>query len=344
MISISFSDEASKPFIYPIGQVQPVQELRVGITSIREKWESTNIPVADEPGQAILQLPSCTLPSTDLVHAIQTSDEALPTSDGIKHVWELNLINGTWIRNDLEAIRAIRPSAPVPKGVVAYNEPDIFIEPGATLYGCWLNAEEGPIYIGKNVLIMEGVSIRGPVAICEGTVVKMGTRIYGATTIGKYCTVGGEIKNTIMQDYSNKAHDGYLGDSVIGQWCNLGAGTSNSNLKNTAGDVEVWSNAHERFHVAGKKAGLYMGDYSRSAINTSFNTGTTVGVSCNVFGNGLTPGFIQDFSWGYSPRSSFAFEKAIETIGNWKKLKNKTIEEQEIQTLKHIFEQSLKTN
>jgi UDP-N-acetylglucosamine diphosphorylase/glucosamine-1-phosphate N-acetyltransferase len=324
--------------------VQPVQNLRVGITTIREKWEAAAAVVISAEAEADFVLPSCIFPSNQLLESLQQGKITGLSYPGIQHAWELNLINSEIIRTDFERIRSSRNSAPIPAQVMTSNKDDIFIEPGATVYGSWLNAEEGPIYIGKNVLIMEGVSIRGPVAICEGAVVKMGTRIYGATTIGRYCTVGGEIKNTIIQDFSNKAHDGYLGDSVIGQWCNLGAGTSNSNLKNTAGEVEVWSNAHQRFHVAGKKAGLYMGDYSRAAINTSFNTGTTVGISCNVFGSGLTPGFIEDFSWGYSPTKKFEFSKAVESIRNWMNLKNKTLEDQEMQTLKHIFEQSLKTN
>jgi UDP-N-acetylglucosamine diphosphorylase/glucosamine-1-phosphate N-acetyltransferase len=344
MIDISFSDKEAKRGLYPLAQVQPVADLRLGITTIREKWDqilsrSSNVVT----GQ--ISVPANLLPSLEIINLLASNRlSEIPGEWQIRHAWELNQLNDRLIRSDLETISSIHSSARIPKEVVTRNPKDIFIEAGASIYGCWLNAEEGPIYIGKNVLVMEGVSIRGPVAICEGTVVKMGARIYGGTTIGRFCTVGGEIKNSIMQDFSNKAHDGYLGDSVIGRWCNLGAGTSNSNLKNTAGDVEVWSQADQRFQVVGKKAGVYMGDYSRSSINTSFNTGTTVGVSCNVFGQGLTPRFIPDFTWGYSPAEKFEFNKAMEIISNWKRLKNNTIEEQEIQILKHIFEQSLKTN
>ena len=339
MIGLSFLEKEARSLLYPIAQVQPVADLRLGITTIREKWSNTF------PTEAQISIPVNVLPSAETIDYIQSNKpHEIPQRLQIRHAWELNHLNDRLIRSDFEAIRNARSSAPIPPDGIAKNSKDVFIEQGATIHGCWLNAEEGPIYIGKNVLVMEGVSIRGPVAICEGTVVKMGTRIYGATTIGRYCTIGGEIKNVIMQDFSNKAHDGYLGDSVIGRWCNLGAGTSNSNLKNTAGDVEVWSQADDSFHFAGKKAGLYMGDYSRSAINTSFNTGTTVGVSCNVFGPGLTPALIPDFTWGYAPPVRFEFNKAIEIISNWMRLKNKTIEEQEIQILKHIFEQSLKTN
>src|SRR5215210_5046059 len=155
--------------------------------------------------------------------------------------------------------------------------------------------------------------------MCEGAVLKIGTRIYGATTIGPYSMGGGEIKNSIITGYSNKAHDGYLGDSVIGEWCNLGAGTSNSNLRNTGGPVRVWNQQTKDFELAANKCGLLMGDYSRCAVNTSFNTGTVVGVSCNIFGAGLTPKHIPSFTWGTDPECRYKFEKAIQDIGNWKK-------------------------
>ena len=278
MIGLSFLETEARSLLYPIAQVQPVADLRLGITTIREKWSNTF------PAEAQGNIPANVLPTSETLDYVRSNKaHEIPQQLQIRHAWELNHLNDRLLRSDFEAIRNTHSSAPIPPDAITRNPKDVFIEQGATIHNCWLNADEGPIYIGKNVLIMEGVSIRGPVAIGEGTVVKMGTRIYGATTIGRYCTIGGEIKNIIMQDFSNKAHDGYLGDSVIGRWCNLGAGTSNSNLKNTAGDVEVWSQADDSFHLAGKKAGLYMGDYSRSAINTSFNTGTTVGVSCNVF-------------------------------------------------------------
>ena len=166
--------------------------------------------------------------------------------------------------------------------------------------------------------------IRGPFAVGEGSRIKMGAKIYGGTTIGPYCLATGEIKNSILMSYSNKAHDGYLGDSVIGSWCNLGAGTSNSNLKNTAGMIKMWSKEQNDFVDAGYKCGLLMGDYSRCAINTSFNTGTVVGISCNVFGNVFQSKFINDFTWG---SEKYIFEKAISDINNWKKMKGLEITE-----------------
>jgi UDP-N-acetylglucosamine diphosphorylase/glucosamine-1-phosphate N-acetyltransferase len=218
------------------------------------------------------------------------------------------------------------------------NPSAIFIEEGALLQHCILNAAAGPIYIGKNAQVMEGATIRGPFALCEGAVVKMGARVYGATTIGPNCIVGGEVKNSVLFGNSNKAHDGYLGDSVIGEWCNLGAGTTNSNIKNTASEVKVWDEASNEFLTAGLKCGLLMGDYSRCSINTAFNTGTLVGVCANIFGAGLTPKVIRSFAWGTEGVKNYEFDKALEDIGNWKKLKNQSLSEREIQTLQHIFE------
>jgi UDP-N-acetylglucosamine diphosphorylase/glucosamine-1-phosphate N-acetyltransferase len=182
---------------------------------------------------------------------------------------------------------------------------------------------------------MEGSSIRGPFAAGEGSVIKMNSRIYGATTIGPYCLVGGEIKNSVFFAYSNKAHDGYIGDSVIGEWCNLGAGTTNSNIKNNASEVKVWTPAGEM--NAGLKCGMFMGDYSKTSINTSINTGTVIGVCCNVFGSGLSPKFIPNFSWGSEGVQRYHLEKAFIDIENWKKIKGQSLSENEKIILQHIF-------
>ena len=179
---------------------------------------------------------------------------------------------------------------------------------------------------------MEGSAIRGPFALGDHSVLKMNSRIYGATTLGPYCMGGGEIKNSIMMGYSNKAHDGYMGDAVIGEWCNWCAGTSNSNLKNTAGIVQVWSEAEKQYLPAGYKCGVIMGDYSRTAINSSINTGSVIGVSCNVFGEGLLPNIIPDFSWGCKG-VKYKTDKALVDIDNWKKLKNQSLSEIEKQIL-----------
>jgi UDP-N-acetylglucosamine diphosphorylase/glucosamine-1-phosphate N-acetyltransferase len=210
---------------------------------------------------------------------------------------------------------------------------NLYVEEGAEIFASTINCNTGPVIIRKGALVMEGTQIRGPVSIGEGAVVKMGACIYGATTIGKKCTVGGEIKNSILMDYSNKAHEGYLGDSMVGSWCNLGAGTSVSNVRNTGGTVPVWSAVLDQFVPAGIKAGLLMGDYSRSAINTSFNTGTVVGACSSVHQPGLTPRHIPSFIWG---NHSYILNKAIEHVANWKRLKGQNISTLEVDILTHL--------
>jgi NDP-sugar pyrophosphorylase family protein len=185
---------------------------------------------------------------------------------------------------------------------------------------------------------MEGCTLRGPVALCEGTTLKMGTKIYGATTLGPCCVGGGEIKNVVMQGYSNKAHEGYLGDAVIGKWCNLGAGTSNSNMKNTASPVKMWNGFTKNYVTVDIKCGVIMGDYSRTAINSSLNTGSVIGVCCNVFGDGLLPKYIEDFQWGSKGLTKYEFEKSLRDIANWKKLKASNLSDAETKVLKYIFE------
>lgn len=255
----------------------------------------------------------------------------------IIYPWHIFQLNDELIRSDFERITAGRLKEPL----VSRNEwttpENIFIEEGAQLSHCFINASEGPVYLAKNAVIMEGCMIRGPFAMGEGSVLKMGTRIYGATTIGPYCTAGGEIKNAVLMGYSNKAHDGYLGDAVIGEWCNVGAGTSASNVRNDAS--VVYMNTERAPDVAvGLKCGLLMGDYSRSAINTSFNTGTFVGIASNIFGQGLTPKYLPDFTWGFAQR--YSFEKAIEHIANWKKLKQQDLTSGDIQILDHLYKQT----
>ena len=184
----------------------------------------------------------------------------------------------------------------------------VYVEEGATIENCYINTSEGPVYIGKNSHIMQGSMLRGPFAICDNSVVKMGAKIYGGTTIGPFCKVGGEINNSVFFGYSSKAHDGFLGNSIIGQWCNLGADTNNSNLKNNYDDVKIWNYGSETFSQTGLQfCGLIMGDHSKCGINTMFNTGTVVGVGANIFGSGFPRNFIPSFSWGGS--SGFIIHK-----------------------------------
>ncbi len=331
--------------LYPFTETRNVLDIRIGIFTLREKWDLLLQDLLNSSTQLEpVTLPANTLPSRELADQIISGrfneESGSMLIRKLEYPWQIYELNDMVLREDFELISKKRISAVIPETVQVSRSTRVFVEEGAELSHCVLNAESGPIYIGKNAKIMEGAYIRGPFAVCEGAVVKMGSRIYGATTVGPYSVVGGEVKNSVIFGYSNKAHDGYLGDSVIGEWCNLGAGTTNSNVSNTAGNVSVWNPASNGFIVAGNKCGLFMGDYSRSAINTSFNTGTVVGVSCNVFGEGLSPKHIPSFSWGMKPMGRYEFGKAIRDIANWKKMKNHSLAESEIQQLKIIFERT----
>jgi len=346
MNEIVLDDDSVRQDLFPFTLTRSVADIRIGILTIREKWEKLfNYTITNKLVKSSSPvLPANIIPNNNLVNAIREkkSDQYLiSASDSkiIKYPWHIFQLNGEIIKTDFILITKGRKSEPVSSTNTLINRENIFIEKGAKVEYAFLNASGGPIYIGQNTEVMEGAMIRGPFALCEGSVVKMGSKIYGST-IGPYSIVGGEIKNSIIFGYSNKAHDGYLGDSVIGEWCNLGAGSSNSNIKNSGGEVSVWNQYSKEYVPAGLKCGLLMGDYSRSSINTPFNTGTVVGVCCNVFGEGLTPKYIPDFSWGYTPFSKYRFENAIRDITNWKKLKNQSIDDMELRTLKHIFEQS----
>ncbi len=255
----------------------------------------------------------------------------------IEHPWQLMQWNDEMIRYDHSLITKGRKSQSIPSSVNTIAPENIFIEEGTKLSFCTLNASTGPVYIGKHAEIMEGSVIRGPFVLGDHSVLKMNSRIYGATTLGPNCMGGGEIKNTVMMGNSNKAHDGYLGDSVVGEWCNLGAGSTNSNIKNTASSVKVWNMDAQKYMDAGQKCGVIMGDYSRVAINSAINTGAVIGVSCNVFGTGLLPTIISNFSWGVTG-IQYEFPKALADIGNWKNLKQQKLGETETLVLKYIFD------
>ncbi len=347
MNEIFLDDGPAKESLSPLALTRSVADIRIGILTIREKWEKFfgyTVTLGQPTHAGALIAPSNIIPDQDFITSLKEKKTIETTSPSqhisLSHPWQIFQLNDMMIRRDFDLLTNGRTSAPLSATNKLTEAENIFAEPGARVEHCILNASAGPIYIGKNAEVMEGSMIRGPFALCEGAIVKMGAKIYGATTIGPYSIVGGEIKNSVISGYSNKAHDGYLGDSVIGEWCNLGAGTSNSNVKNNAGDVSVWDEHEKKFIQAGIKCGLLMGDYSRSAINTSFNTGTVVGVCCNIFGEGLTPKYIPSFSWGYAPLTKYRFENAIKDISNWKKLKNHSLSDIEIKVLKHIFEQS----
>ncbi|MEI6265644.1 MAG: putative sugar nucleotidyl transferase [Sphingobacteriia bacterium] len=263
----------------------------------------------------------------------------IETVHRIEFPWEIMQQNDAFIREDFKLVTKGRKSQPISPTVQVFQAADIFIEEGAKLEFCTLNSFTGPIYIGKQAEIMEGTAIRGPFSIGFNSVLKMNSRVYGATSLGPNCMGGGEIKNSVMMGNSNKAHDGYMGDSVIGEWCNFGAGSSNSNLKNSAGDIKVWSMDLDKMVVVGQKCGVIMGDYSRLSINSSVNTGSVIGISCNVFGAGLLPKKIPNFSWGVDGKK-YNIETAFNDINNWKKMKKQLLSTTEMEVLKYIFQLS----
>ena len=389
MDKIIFTEEFCQPEnLYPFTLTRQIQDIRVGILTIREKWEkmlglksfdkkeddykdldrSIHIDEAAENGVCFL-IHSNVLPTTALIKAVRKLKNgeflATPAGNGfvyritkkeisgrhkikvgkaviwketvkaIQFPWDIFQLNDFAIRQDFELLTKGRKSAPVSKTNKIIKAAQVFIEKGAKVEYSIINASAGPVYIGKNAEVMEGSCIRGPFAMGEAACLKMGSKVYGATTLGPRCIAAGEIKNSVLFGYSNKAHDGYLGDAVIGEWCNLGAGTTNSNLKNNAGQIKIWTPKGEK--EAGKKCGVLMGDYSRTAINTSINTGTVIGVCCNVFGNGLTPKYIPNFSWGSEGVKQYELEKAFSEIENWKQLKQQTLTENEKKILKFIY-------
>ncbi|HRM11493.1 MAG TPA: GlmU family protein [Flavobacterium sp.] len=262
----------------------------------------------------------------------------------IEHTWDIFSKNDAAIREDFEYLTEDRKSQPIPKSVNVIAPEYIFIEEGAKLEFVTLNASTGPIYIGRDAEIMEGSTIRGPFALCDDASVKMGSKVYGATTIGPYSRIGGEVKNTVLFAHSNKGHEGYLGDSVIGEWCNMGADTNNSNLKNNYEEVKLWSYETEGFTKTGLQfCGLMMGDHSKCGINTMFNTGTVVGVSANIFGAGFPRNFIPSFSWGgASGFSTYITKKAFETARLVMNRRGLEFDEREAAILEHVFEESKK--
>ena len=255
-------------------------------------------------------------------------------------------LNENEIINDFERIKTHKNSKYLNRFIDLYSsnvkigDGEIFIEDGAILNNCTLNTSNGPIYIGKDAEIMEGSLIRGPFAMLNNTVVKMGARIYPGTTLGPFCKVGGEVNNSVFFGYSSKAHDGFLGNSVIGEWCNLGADTNNSNLKNNYINVKLWNYQSEKFKDTNLQfCGLIMGDHSKCGINTMFNTGTVVGIGANIFGCGFPRNFIPSFSWGGSSGfSEYKFLKFIDSVERVFKRRNIKINQVEIDILNHIFE------
>ena len=254
--------------------------------------------------------------------------------------WDLFKLNGQVLAFDFDLMTTHKKSQTLPSTCTLIGNPDLlFIEEGAIVQAATLNVTSGPIYIGANSEIMEGSLIRGPFALCENAQIKMGAKIYGATTIGPHCKVGGEINNVLFESYSNKSHDGFLGNGYISSWCNIGADTNASNLMNNYGIVDVHDYETGKTTSSGEQfVGLHMGDHSKCGINTMFNTGTALGVGCNVYGPGFFKKHIPSFSFGEPTRLfPYRFDKALEGIESMMSRRGKTLSEGELKILKHIY-------
>ena len=329
--------DSNRSNFYPLSYTRPISEFRIGILTIKEKWTHyyKNISTKTEDylvskypirlQKENLWIDASVLPSKELKTELDSlrNGEVLESNgkiiafknlnysfknlnkintsilvNSIENIWDIFSDNGREIEADFKLLTKARKSQKISDTNTVIGK-HIFIDKGAKISCSILNAENGPIYIGKNTEIMEGAIIRGPFAMGENAVLKMGSKIYGPTTLGPHCKVGGEVNNSVFFGYSSKAHDGFLGNSVIGEWCNLGADTNNSNLKNNYAEVKLWNYEMERFKKTGLQfCGLIMGDHSKCGINTMFNTGTVIGVSANIFGSGFPRNFVPSFSWG----------------------------------------------
>ena len=360
-------DPEERNVLYPFSQLRSFAEIRIGLWTIRERYEnSLNDVGAHEDklttDESCIFINSAVIPDEDLISQIV----ALKVNEAIAYKNEIAAVCIS--ENDFKGFSSFnydslefkQTNNPVfilrsPFDIVRFNQsllaedinrlnlPDaslqftnnstiigsgkIIAEDGVKVSGALLNTESGPIYIGKNVQIMEGVCIRGPFAILDDSINKMGATIYGTTLIGKQCVIGGEIKNAVFFDYSNKAHHGYIGDSVIGSWCNMGAGTSCSNVKNNAGEIFLWNPLLRKPVHAGAKCGVMMGDHTRTAINTSLNSGSVIGICSNIVKHGFPPKYIADFTWDVDTGEIYREEKLLEDVHNWMKMKGEKLDE-----------------
>ncbi len=380
-------DGSARNQLLPFTFTRPVADLRIGILTIREKWEKwlqtttstvTEDYLADKwpmvEMEENIMINASFLPTEELVAQISNLQEnqvifyeedivaffakedqevdlnSFETLElegeafNVSNTWHLFEKNAEAIASDFELLTKDRESEPLSATNKTIAPENIFLEEGAKVEFSILNASEGPIYIGKDAEIMEGSIVRGPLAMCEGSGLKMGSKIYGATTVGPFSKVGGEVKNSVILGYSNKGHEGFLGNSVLGEWVNLGADTNTSNLKNNYAEVRLWDYDSEGFAKTGLQfCGLMMGDHSKCGINTMFNTGTVVGVSSNIFGAGFPRNFIPDFSWGGSGGiTTYKTEKAFEVAEIVMKRRNIQFTEEDKAILEHVFEQTKK--
>ena len=377
-------DGPSRNNFLPLTYTRPTAEIRVGILTIREKWEaflestitfvtedylSEKFPMVEFdknifinasflPNAKIVNLIINLKPNelinsgNDLIafYANESQDEVdldsftkIEYNEKVLHINSLTdifKINSLAIEEDFKLLTKNRDSSKISNTNNLINSDNIFLEEGVSMEYSTLNASNGPIYISKNCEIMEGSLIRGPFALCENSTLKLGSKIYGGTTIGPNCKIGGEVKNSVVIGNSNKGHDGFLGNSLIGEWCNLGADTNTSNLKNNYTDIKIWNYDSNKFSSTGEQfCGLIMGDHSKSGINTMFNTGTVVGVCSNIFGSGFPRNFIPSFSWGGNKGfSNYKIEKSFEVNDIVMKRRNCDFSDKDKAILTHINE------
>jgi UDP-N-acetylglucosamine diphosphorylase/glucosamine-1-phosphate N-acetyltransferase len=372
--------------LLPFTFTRPVADIRVGILTIRQKWESyleyttttvtedylsTKYPMVEMEENIMIN--ASFLPNFEVIELVKNlkSNQALFKGEDviaffakegeevkdfssfeaieyegesikIEHTWDIFAKNGDAIREDYNLITKNRQSQPIPATINTINPEHIFIEKGAKLNFATLNASNGPIYIGKDSEVMEGSVVRGPFALCENATLKLASKIYGPTTVGPHSKVGGEVNNSVIFGYSNKGHDGFLGNSVLGEWCNIGADSNNSNLKNNYAEVRLWDYQSEGFAKTGLQfCGLMMGDHSKCGINTMFNTGTVVGVSANIFGSGFPRNFVPSFSWGGSKGFvTYKTIKAFEVAKVVMARRKEEFSEKDEAILEHVFEET----
>jgi len=373
---ILFDDPPIRESLLPLTFTRPVALMRVGILTIAEKWRrylNTEVSFYTEyylqdkfpptVGEKNMFINGAVIPTADLIKEIKKLKEGYTLVQGnliiaykteptsriqifeepltvIRHPWDVFGYNGQEIRRDFDLVTKRRSSDKIKdKYTRVYNKGQIFLEKGVKMYGAILNAEHGPIYIGKDAEIGEGAVIRGPFVLGDGSYINMGGKMKEDTTIGPYCKAGGEIHNSVFFSFSNKSHDGFVGNSVLGEWCNLGAGTTTSNLKNSYGPAHVYSYPDGRFINSHRQfVGLIMGDHSKAGINCMFNTATVVGVFSNIFGAGFPGKFIPSYSWG-GPEGyeRYKLDKVYEVAERVMARRNQPFTDEDKQILKHIF-------
>ena len=339
-LSKKFPIKLADKNLYINGSVIPDKNLVKRILELNEKDALTS-------GDVVIAVNSNEGLSEDFSNESFESFKSLSYSSDftkINYPWDIFRLNGQEIEADFQLVTKGRESSGLSKTNQILCEDKIFVEPGAKAEFVTFNASAGPIYLGKNSEVMEGSVIRGPFALCEESTVKMSAKIYGPTTIGPHSKIGGEINNSVIQGYSNKAHDGFLGNSVLGEWCNLGADTNNSNLKNNYAEVKLWNYPSERFIKTGLQfCGLIMGDHSKCGINTMFNTGTVVGVSANIYGSGFPRNLIPSYSWGgASGMNVYTINKAFEVAQKVMERRGIEFDDIEKEILAEIFKRTEK--